>query len=389
MADGASAWRAWRDSDARVLRQTGQTLLFGPQAATQRLGHELRRRGLVRLLVLASTRAAPVLEPVLAGACAHADLVETVVGMPAHSPVAHSEELARRYADASFQAVVSVGGGSTSDTAKAVALLLGCGGRLADWWGARPPGTATGSGELAPLPVIAVPTTLSGAELTAGAGALDGNTKQILFFPELRAQVCAYDHDVLGATDPAVLTSTGMNALAHCAEALYSPEANPFVTALSVAGARNLGEGLRALAAGSAAAPELLAAGAALGGLAAASTRVALHHAICHALGSVARVAHGEANAVMLRHVLEFNAPHTRQGQRMLASALASPALPAAEAVHRLALQIGAPCRLADIGVARDALDEAAHRTMSDPGTAFNPRPSTTADVRALLSRAY
>jgi alcohol dehydrogenase class IV len=381
---------AWLDREARCYRQGHQAILFGPGAAGPLLARELRRRGISRVVILAGQSSAVRAVPAVVDAgLRDLEVVQIVSGVPQHSPADWTESLAGSLADQRIDAIVSVGGGSASDAAKALALLLAAGGKLSDWWfGNKNPATGGLPGA---LPVIAVPTTLSGAELTSGAGVLSGHTKHTLWSPAIAATVVAYDDDVLAQSDPRVLLATGMNAIAHCAEGLYSPEVNRVVTALAQAAAADLASGLRKLAGEPTPTSPYgeLAAGAAMSGLVLGMTRVGLHHGVCHALGSVARVPHGAANAVMLPHVLSFNASHSAQGQAVLASALGQPGETASLAVSSLAEQIGTPRTLREIGVGRELLEPVALEAMADPALAFNPRPVTLNDLESLLNSAY
>lgn len=383
-----SARGRWLGREARVSRLGAQTMLFGPGASTSLLARELRQRAWRHALILVSARSAGLVKQVTAALPDGASVTDIAIGAPAHAPAAHTEELHARYQRTSIDVIVGIGGGSVTDTAKGLAVLLGSGGRLQDWC---VEGDRFRAGERpSPLPVVAVPTTLSGAEATSGAGVLHGGRKHTLWAPGLAPAILAYDDDVLAQTDAAVLVSTGMNAIAHAAEALYSPEVNPVVTALAGAAAERLASGLRALAGPDpSTAFADLAAGAAMGGITLGQTRVALHHAICHALGAVAGIAHGDANAVMLPHVLRFNEPHTGEGQRLLAASLGDSGTTAADAIDQLGKAIGAPRRLRDIGVAREQFARVASETMEDHAVDFNPAPVGAQDVMALLETAY
>jgi alcohol dehydrogenase len=188
--------------------------------------------------------------------------------------------------------------------------------------------------------------------------------------------------------------STGFNALAHVLEGLYSLQRTPITDALCVHAIPLLVHALPAVLASpdSVTARAELMTAAHLAGRVIANARTALHHAICHAIGSRCGVGHGEANAVMLPHVLAFNAAHV---QDALDQALA--VWPNRQAddtlitcVQALQARLNVPRRLRDLGISRDQLQAVARQVMGERGLYFNPRTVTDpADILALLEVAY
>jgi alcohol dehydrogenase class IV len=121
------------------------------------------------------------------------------------------------------------------------------------------------------------------------------------------------------------------------------------------------------------------------------NARTCLHHAVCHAIGSVTGVGHGDANAVMLPHAIAFNAEAAAGPLMRAAAAWGAPDVPAlVDALRALQAAIGVPTRLRDIGVPRDALDRIGAKTMRERGLYYNPRRVAGAhEIRALLDVAY
>jgi alcohol dehydrogenase len=398
-----------------------QVLLFGSGAAGERLGAELRARGwrAVAVLVSPSAAASGQLDRLRAGALASCELVALHDRVRPHAPVADSQAIAAGLAGRRLDALVALGGGKVVDTAKGVAVLLAEGGRLEDHCSVFTPPDRYLPRELpAPkLPLIAVPTTLAGAEMTPGGGATDDRgVKRTFWDPKLVARLVAYDPEVLGATPADVLATTGMNALAHCAEGLYSRIANPISTALALEATRALAAALPAavlpapagpvaapaaceepgpFSAGAAAPAGTLAAlgeAAAMAGMVIANARVGLHHAICHVLGGRFGVPHGVANAIMLPPVLRFNLEATLGAQRRFAEALAGAeaAEDPPEAVRRFRDRLGVPARLRDAGLDRRDLDRVAADLMQERGLYFNPRRiEEPSQVREVLEWAW
>lgn len=375
-----------------------QTFLFGP-GATGRLPDEFDARGWQRvaLLVTNSLRGSDLLDGLL-DHLGRFDVHVVDDRVEHHAPIVTTERIAAGLEGRDLDAIVTLGGGSASDTAKGVAVVLAEGAPLEDHCSVfRPPDHLVHKPLHRPkLPIVAVPTTFSGAEITSGAGATNAQGfKRGFWDPKVSARVVVYDADVVRRTPPMLLLTTGMNALAHCAEGLYSRLANPMSSAFAIAGARHLSVGLRLIAGGDGGSGghEEASAGSALAGLVLVNARAGLHHAICHVLGARLHLAHGVANSIMLPHVLRFNLEATRDEQEQLARAMgdgSAGAGDAADLVADLADAIGVPRRLRDVGVAREALDGVAEATMGDRGLYFNPRTvRSPSEVRGILEEAW
>ena len=244
-------------------------------------------------------------------------------------------------------------------------------------------------------PVIAIPTTASGAEMTPSMGITDEHGhKFILHDVGTMSRVVLMDPVANLEVPTSILMSTGFNALAHVLEGLYSLQRTPVTDALCLHAIPRLVRSLPAVQEqpNSVTARAELMTAAHLAGRVIANARTALHHAICHAIGSRCRVGHGQANAVMLPHVLAFNASHV---QSALDQALA--AWPdrgthdtLVRCVQTLQTRLQVSRRLRDLGIARDQLSAVAHQVMGERGLYFNPRTVTQpAEILALLEQAY
>jgi alcohol dehydrogenase class IV len=178
-----------------------------------------------------------------------------------------------------------------------------------------------------------------------------------------------------------------MNALAHCVEALYGPGANPVISVMALEGIRALHASLPAVCAE----PDDLRArtgamyGAYLAGVALATGGTALHHKTCHVLGGMFDLDHGRMNSVVLAHALAYNAPAIPELMDRIADALGVD--DAAAGVYDLAVSIGAPTSLAEIGMPEDGIDAAAEHVVED--AAANVRPPELDGIRAMLRAAY
>ena len=317
--------------------------------------------------------------------------------VPSHASVRWVTEAAHVAQAHGVDAFIAYGGGSCCDTAQATALLQAEGGELSQY-AVRftPPNTLVAPTLRRPKhPVIAIPTTASGAEMTPSMGITDEHGhKFILHDVGTMSRVVLMDPVANLEVPTSILMSTGFNALAHVLEGLYSLQRTPVTDALCLHAIPRLVRSLPAVQEqpNSVTARAELMTAAHLAGRVIANARTALHHAICHAIGSRCRVGHGQANAVMLPHVLAFNASHV---QSALDQALA--AWPdrgthdtLIRCVQTLQTRLQVSRRLRDLGIARDQLSAVAHQVMGERGLYFNPRTVTQpAEILALLEQAY
>jgi alcohol dehydrogenase len=358
------------------------------------LGTEMATLGCERVMVVCggNTRKSRLFERVMAALGPRAITVyDQVVEHSSVDMVTHGAELAR---ELRVDGLLAVGGGSASDTAKAIAILLGEGGRLEEHASRFiPPDQFFPKPLPAPkLPLAAVVTTASAAEVTPGLGVRDANGAKLLFTdPQLASRVVLLDPQANLQVPASLMLSTGMNGVAHCIEGLYSLERSPLAELVALDALQRFAQALPAMHANPLdldARAQLLYA-AHLSGLVLVNARTALHHAVCHAIGSVTGAPHGQANAVLLPHALAFNRPHVVQALQR-ASAVLPGGQDVVAWVARTSAALGVPTRLRDIGVAQDALAVIAQKTMGERGLYFNPRPvSHASEILALLQQAY
>ncbi len=288
--------------------------------------------------------------------------------------------------------VIGFGGGSPMDVAKLAALLLGSGEDLDGAWGV---GNARGPR----LPLALVPTTAgTGSEATPVAIITVGaDEKRGVSSPHLLPDLALLDPDLTLGLPPAITAATGIDAMVHAVEAFASraPNANPVSRTLAVAALDLLGANLeRAVADGSdRAARGAMLLGANLAGQAFANSPVAAVHALAYPIGGRYHVPHGLSNALVLPHVLRFNAPAAAAEY----AALAPHAFPGpgevpdlAEGFAALAARIGLPPRLRDVGVPEVDLPGCAADAMKQTRLLVNnPRPVTEADALAIYRAAW
>jgi len=342
-----------------------QRVVFGAGAARGELAGEVKRLGASRLLLVAAEPELPLARELVAGL----PVVAEFSGVRAHVPI-EVARAARRVARAvRADLLVSVGGGSTTGTAKAVALSEG-------------------------LPILAVPTTYAGSEATPVWGITEDGRKTNGSDPVVLPRTVVYDAE-LTLTLPAALTvASGLNAVAHCVDSLWAPRANPVSTASALEGLRCLAASLPVVRSDGhdiAARHECLE-GTYLAAVAFAGAGSGMHHKICHVLGGAYDLEHAAMHAVVLPHVVGFNAAAVPGAAARLASALAGAGFgdgsSAVAGLSALYAALDAPRRLADLGLAEPDLDEAAGLCL-EKVPPCNPRPVSLQQMRTLLHRAW
>lgn len=335
-----------------------QRVVFA-SGAIMRVKEEADRLGLRRVLVVATpgsgTRLGKIIHEQLGGKSAglHAQAVIHVPRAVAAAGIAAARE-------AQADGVIAAGGGSAIGLAKAIALETG-------------------------LPIVAVPTTYSGSEATPVYGTSEGDHKTVGRDNRAVPRIVVYDPDLTLGLPAAVSAASGMNAIAHCVEALWIAERTPVTVALATEAAHRFGMHLpRVVADGrdrESRAQCLI--GAWLAG-AVLTSGTALHHKLAHVLGGLG-LPHAETHAIILPHVARFNLPAAPEARSRLALALRvdDPAV----ALEKLLRGFPIPQRLRDVGLDRGKIDfvaaEAAKLAIKVP------RAASQADIRALLQAAY
>ena len=369
--------------------------------AIGKLAEEIDRVGGTRALVVISPSVARtfLLERIKSSLGARCAAIFDAV--KPHSPtdsIARAVECAR---EARVDSLVSVGGGSAIDTAKGVAALLAEGGALPRF-GVR--FTPPNKKEIPPMPApklphIAIPTTLSGGEYSYSAGISEGGKKYIVADPKLAPRTVLLDPEAAATAPGRLLAASGMNALAHCVEAVYSTETQPMTEAYCLRGigliARYLPRAvenprdLEALSYAQVA--------ACLSGMGVYSAWTGIHHAIVHVVGGRYKAPHAEIHALMLPYAMRWNLDatieaHARMGREIGIEAADQNTLAAAvpESVYAMNQRMGLPLKLRDLGVPRDGLKQLAVDALDDYSIHTNPKPVTAAEqVLEVLEQAW
>jgi alcohol dehydrogenase class IV len=345
-----------------------QRVCFGSGAAADSLSAEIGRLGAARVMLIASANEMQLAGPVTAGVPVALHFDEVVM----HVPVEVADRARHAAARHRVDAVVSVGGGSATGLAKAVALTTG-------------------------LPVVAVPTTYAGSEATPVWGLTEGTVKTTGTDPVVLPKVIVYDAALTMSLPVGLSVASGLNALAHCVDSLWAPRADPVNAALAAEGIRSLRAGLPLIMADpmDLEGREHALYAAYLSAAAFASAGSGLHHKICHVLGGRYNLPHAQTHATVLPYVLAFNGPAAPEASRRIAAALNSTAphstttdaASALDGLDALRQELDAPRALADYGFTADQVDDAAEAILPAVPPS-NPRPVSAADLRALLRAA-
>ncbi|HEX2513241.1 MAG TPA: iron-containing alcohol dehydrogenase [Chloroflexota bacterium] len=380
----------------RVIYAEGSAAQIGPHAAQlgARRAMVLSDPGVVRA---GHTR--PVVDS-LQGAGVGVEVYEAVEPDPRIEIV---ERALDAFRGAGCDLVVAVGGGSAMDTAKAVAILSTNPGPLRSYEGWEKFSSP-------PAPLFAAPTTVGTAsEVTPFVVITDAEAKFkfTIGSPQAAPRIAFLDPTLTLGLPANVTAATGMDALTHAIESYTSLLSSPLSEGLALHAIRLLSGSIRAAVANShnLGAMSAMLVGANVAGLAFSNTRLGNVHALAHPLGAFWKIPHGVANALMLPHVLEFNALACPRKMIDVALALGEPpptlgvgtgtvteyeaGLHAAAAVRRLERDIGIPERLGDLGVDRASVPDMATDALKSANIAINPRKTTINELIGLFEKAF
>ncbi|WP_367848780.1 maleylacetate reductase [Rhodoferax sp. WC2427] len=283
-------------------------------------------------------------------------------GAQMHVPIEVARR-AREYAKTiDADCAVALGGGSTIGLGKAIALESS-------------------------LPIIAIPTTYAGSEMTPIYGLTEAGAKKTGRDIRVLPKTVLYDPELSTSLPVGMSVVSGINAIAHAAEGLYAKDGNPVMSLMAEEGIRALAGGLKGIVSSafdSDARSECLY-GTWLCGSVLGHVGMALHHKLCHVLGGSFNLPHAETHTIVLPHALAYNAEAAPDAMRRIARALGVPSAP--EGVFDLTKQLGAPLALRDIGLKETDLESVCRISMSNPY--WNPRPLEEVALMKLLRNAW
>ncbi|MCW5719800.1 MAG: maleylacetate reductase [Devosia sp.] len=334
-------------------------IVFG-RGALSRAAEVIAALGCQRVLVLSTPqqaedaeRLSSALGPLSVGVFAKAVM---------HTPVGTTEEALRVMRSSGADCTLAFGGGSTVGLGKAIAYRLD-------------------------TPQIAIPTTYAGSEATPILGQTQGGEKTTLRDNAVLPEAVIYDPELSQDLPYAMTLTSGLNAMAHAAEALYAKDRNPMSTLMAVEGLRAFVTALPVLKQ----TPRDMAAragalyGAWLCGTVLGQVGMSLHHKLCHVLGGSFDLPHAQTHAIVLPHAIRFNEVAAGAELAPLAAMLGRAS--AGEGLYDFAKDLGSPLALRDIGLAETDLDRAAE--IATRNAYWNPRQIDRDRIRALLDAAW
>ncbi|MER5221764.1 maleylacetate reductase and hydroxyquinol 1,2-dioxygenase domain-containing protein [Streptomyces flaveus] len=283
-------------------------------------------------------------------------------GAAMHTPVEVTERVLELVRDQGVDCLVAIGGGSTTGLSKALAVRTD-------------------------LPQLIVPTTYAGSEVTPVLGETVDGRKTTRSSPAILPETVMYDVELTLGLPVTVSVTSGVNALAHAVEALYSPDADPVTDAMALEAVAAIARALPAVhddPSDVEARAELLQA-AWLAGVCLGTVGMGLHHKLCHTLGGTFGLPHAETHTVVLPHAMAYNAPAAPEAMERIARALGADDAPTGvfDLIHR----VGGPTSLRDLGMTEADLDHAAELATAQPYP--NPRELTRAGIADLLRDAW
>jgi alcohol dehydrogenase class IV len=363
--------------NGRVVFSQMEEVVFG-RSAPEAVAEQARRLDASRVLLMASATLARQTDQIAnIRAALGPRLAAEYQGMPAHSPRGAVLNATRMARDAGADLIVTVGGGSLTDAAKAVQLCLANGMDSVEAMDGLRPG---GAPILPPqLRQVAVPTTLSAGEFSAFAGVTDeqNRVKEVFHHPGVIPAAVVLDPAMTLATPEWLFLSTGIRAVDHCVEGICSAESHPFADAQALRGLALLASGLARVKTDPADLDARL--DCQLGSwlsMAPIATGVPMgaSHGIGYVLGAAFGIPHGHTSCIMLPAVMRWNLAANAARQAMVAAAMGQPGGAAAEALDSLITGLGMPRSLSAVGIGRDAFANIAERAMATPWVPRNPR---------------
>lgn len=325
------------------------------------LADELDHLGLRRVLVLCSPSQKGTAERIASM------LGDRCVGVRADAVMHVPSEVAKRSSAEALSlgadGCITVGGGSSIGLGKAIALVHG-------------------------LPIVAVPTTYAGSEMTPVWGLTTDGRKETGRDIRVLPRSVVYDPELTTGLPVDISVTSGINAVAHAVEALYAPDISPIVALMAEDGVRALASALPAIVADhldpQARSDALY--GAWLCGATLGATTMSLHHKLCHSLGGTLNLPHAPTHTVVLPHVLAFNQSAAPGAVTALSRALPGSGDPATR-LWELCRGLGAPRSLAELGMKEKDIDRIADDVTSR--SYGNPRPVTREAATAILHAAW
>lgn len=281
-----------------------------------------------------------------------------------HVPVETAKEAVAVARELGADCAIAVGGGSTTGLGKAIALEYD-------------------------LPILAIPTTYAGSEMTPVYGITENGIKKTGKDPRVLPKTVIYDPELTLSLPLDMSITSGINAIAHAAEGLYAQNGNPIMSLLAEEGIRALADGLRLLKKNDQdiEARSLCLYGAWLCGYVLGNVGMAIHHKLCHTLGGSFNLPHAPTHTVVLPHAIAYNEKAVPEAMERIKRALGTTESTAAKALFDLVCELEGPTSLFELGLTEAGLDKATEIALSNPY--WNPEPIEKNAIRHLLQNAF
>jgi len=282
-----------------------------------------------------------------------------------HVPVEVAEQAIRETEKLKVDCCLALGGGSTIGLAKAIALKTS-------------------------LPIVAIPTTYAGSEMTTVYGLTENRMKTTGKDLKVLPKVVIYDPELTLTLPAKISACSGMNAMAHAVEALYAQDKNPIISLMALEAIRSLKDALPVIVQDpqNIEAREKATYGAWLAGICLGSVGMAIHHKICHTLGGTYNLPHAEAHAISLAYSVHYNCNADVEAMTQLAQALGgTDHQQVGHLIYELNQKLNIPMALKDIGLPEDGPQTVAKIVCDSPY--YNPRAYDYAELEQLMQQAY
>jgi maleylacetate reductase len=345
--------------DHFVYTASPSRIVFGTDSVDQ-LPDEIERLGAKRAIVMCTPNQRDQAQAIAERLQGRVAAIFDEAAM--HVPIEVARKARALASELNADCALAIGGGSTIGLGKAIALETG-------------------------LPIIAVPTSYAGSEVTPIYGITEGGLKKTGRDSRVLPRVVLYDPRLTLSLPIDMTVTSAINAIAHAAEGLYAHDGNPVIALMAAEGIRACAAALRPLRddPGDLPARSLALYGAWLCGTVLGAVSMGLHHKLCHTLGGTFDLPHADVHTVILPHALRYNAEAVPDAMARIARALGVADAPLG--VFELARAHGAPVSLKAIGMTADGLERAADLAASNQYP--NPRPLERAALRRLLDRAF
>jgi maleylacetate reductase len=336
-------------------------VIFGA-GSLHKLREEIERLGAKKALILCTPEQVKLAEKIsdLLGDASVGIFPKAVM----HVPLESAQEARKVAKELGADCAVAVGGGSTTGLGKAIALEYD-------------------------LPILAIPTTYAGSEMTPVYGITENGIKKTGKDPRVLPKTVIYDPELTLTLPLEMSITSGINAIAHAAEGLYAQNGNPIMSLLAEEGIRALAEGLKKLKVDThnIEARSLCLYGAWLCGYVLGNVGMAIHHKLCHTLGGSFNLPHAPTHTVILAHAIAYNEKAAPEAMLRIKRALGVTEGTAAQAIFQLISELDAPKALSSLGLTQADLDKATDIALSNPY--WNPEPIEKNAIRHLLQNAF